>query len=282
MRRLLARMAVADYEADAGESPWWDPVTATVLWVDIRAHRLLRYHSDAGDMDVFEAPALPSFAAPLKNGEILCAARDGLFAIGPGSGETRLLFRPDCLTPDMRFNDGTVDPCGRLIIGTMSLDKVAMPLNGGLYAIDGDGVVHCLLDSLGIVNGLAFSLDGSALYVADSHPERRLVWRFDYHRERPHLGNGRVILDFRAAGLPGTPDGGATDAAGGYWVAAHGAGKLLRVDQDVRSHDVPCRHVSKLAFFGPGHDQIAITGFGSALVMRNFGIQGAVLPRLSW
>jgi sugar lactone lactonase YvrE len=282
MRRLLARMAVADYEADAGESPWWDPVTATVLWVDIRAHRLLRYHPEVGTMDVFEAPALPSFAAPLQNGEILCAARDGLFAIDPESGETRLLFRPACMAPDMRFNDGTVDPCGRLIIGTMSLDKMAMPLNGGLYAIDRDGVVHRLLDGLGIVNGLAFSRDGSVLYVADSHPERRLVWRFDYHRERPRLGNGRVVLDFHAAGLPGTPDGAATDAAGGYWVAAHGAGKLLRLGQDVRSWDIPCPQVSKLAFFGPGRDRIAITGFGSALLVRNFGIQGAALPHLSW
>jgi sugar lactone lactonase YvrE len=282
MRRPLVQIAVSRYTADAGESPWWDSVTATILWVDIRGHRLLRHHPDTGLMDVFDAPAWPSFAVPLQGGGILCAARDGLFVIDPHSGAARLMFRPDILQPGMRFNDGTVDPGGRLVIGTMSMNKEAMPLTGGLYAIDRNRTAHCLLEGLGIVNGLAFSADGSTLYVADSHPERRIVRQFRYDRENPRLDEGRMVADFRALGLPGAPDGAAIDTRGGYWIAAHGAGKLLRFGPDLRSWDIPCAGVSKLAFVGDRRDQVAVTGFGAPLLLLDLGFQGPALPCLSW
>ena len=275
-------MNAFEHVADAAESPYWDPVSAKLLWVDIRAGQVMRCDPLSGAMEIFAVSGMPSFVAPLQSGEILCTTCDGLLALSPQSRALRLLHRPDWLGENMRFNDGTVDPCGRLVIGTMSLRKADIPFTGGLYAVDRDYRAHLLLGDLGIVNGLAFSPDGSSLYVADSHPKRRLVWQFDYDRATPTLGNCRLVVDFHAMGLPGTPDGAAMDAAGGYWVAAHGAAKLLRFAPAVSVWDVPCLQVSKPVFVSPARDRMAMTAFGSPLIVCDFGFQGSVLPRLAW
>jgi sugar lactone lactonase YvrE len=275
-------MNLSDYVANAGESPWWDPVTARLLWVDIRADRVLRCDLQNGDMQIFDVPGMPSFVAPLHSGELLCATREGLCGLDPGTGSRRVLLWPAWLGQGMRFNDGTVDPDGRLIIGTMSMQKGDIPFTGALYAVGADMRPYRLLDELGIVNGLAFSLDGSSLYVADSHPNRRIIWQFDYDRQAPKLSHRRVVADFRAMDLAGTPDGAAMDDADGYWVAAHGAGKILRFGAEMQSWDVSCLQVSKPAFVGQRRDSVALTGFGSALVIQDFGYRGPPLAQLSW
>ena len=90
-------MNLSTYVADAGESPWWDPVSARLLWVDIRADRVLRCDPQAGDMQIFDVPGMPSFVAPLHSGEILCATREGLCGLDPATSSRRVLLWPDWL-----------------------------------------------------------------------------------------------------------------------------------------------------------------------------------------
>src|SRR3546814_2598038 len=62
------------------------------------------------------------------------------------------------------------------------------------------------------------------MYHADTNSHR--VHAHDYDIRTGGLSNRRVFLDLTATGE--RPDGAAVDAAGNYWVAFYGAGKVVQ------------------------------------------------------
>lgn len=87
-----------------------------------------------------------------------------------------------------------------------------------------DGTVATLDESLRFPNGLAFSADGSRLYVADSH--RHTIDRFD-------VSGGILVPAGVFAEIPGTgPDGIAFDTAGNLYVAAFDSNDVVVLDAD--------------------------------------------------
>ncbi|MFX8086717.1 SMP-30/gluconolactonase/LRE family protein, partial [Acinetobacter baumannii] len=64
------------------------------------------------------------------------------------------------------------------------------------------------------------------MYLSDSHPQRRLIWAFDYDTETGTPSRRRVFADLHD--YVGRPDGAAVDADGCYWICANDAGAVLR------------------------------------------------------
>jgi sugar lactone lactonase YvrE len=148
-----------------------------------------------------------------KPGEWIAAAGTGIALIGP-DGTLTWLDRPEDGSPvAMRMNDGCCDPAGRFWAGSMSYDAIAGA--GSLYRTSADGTVVKVLDGLTIVNGPAFTADGSVMYVADTFAG--VIYACDVDPGTGELSGRRVFAEVPPS--EGSPDGMTVDDAGRLWVA---------------------------------------------------------------
>jgi sugar lactone lactonase YvrE len=189
----------------------------------------------------------------------------------------------------MRFNDGRCDRQGRFWAGTMVQDMSLASTQGALYRFDEKGVLSApIVEGLITQNGLAWSPDGRTMYLSDSHPQRRLVWAYDFDPDTGTPTAQRVFADLHD--YAGRPDGAAVDADGCYWTCANDAARLLRftphgkLDREIA---LPASKPSMCAFGGSDLKTLFVTtirpatnateddGYAFAL---NAGVQGLPEP----
>lgn len=156
----------------------------------------------------------------------------------------------------MRFNDGGIDPYGRLWIGTMNEDEETP--NAKLYVVDKSGDINVALTGLTISNGLAWNNAGDTMYAIDTPTQKIMAYPFD--EQTTTLSNGRVIYDF--SNEIGSPDGMTIDATNQLWVALWGGSRVVCIDpetqQIIDAIDVPAANVTSCAF-EPGSTRLYIT-----------------------
>lgn len=181
-----------------------------------------------------------------------------------GSLDSRLLSSVPHAQAGMRFNDGRCDRQA-LLAGTMLLDMQQGAHVGALYRHDGEGQLHLQQDGMIVPNGLAFSPDGTRMYLSDSHPNVQKVWAFDYDIDSGTPHNKRLFVDMR--GYPGRPDGAAIDQDGCYWICGNDAGQIHRFTPDGRldrSLSVPVKKPAMCAFGGANFDTLYVTSIRPA------------------
>lgn len=84
-------------------------------------------------------------------------------------------------TKDNRFNDGKVDPAGRLWIGTLGPENAALEFlieRANLYSYDKENGFKHQLNKISISNGLAWNKELKKFYYIDSLSYE--VVEFDY------------------------------------------------------------------------------------------------------
>ena len=246
-----------------GESPVWHALDAAWYWVDIPARRIWRLDHATGATRHWTAHEMVACIAPRANGGLIAGMETGIFAVDlrdDGTVRAERLAAPPELAPGMRFNDGRTDRQGRFWSGTMWLNMAnALPI-GRLYRYDAHGLSAPLVAGLVTQNGLAWSPDGTTMYLSDSHPTRRRVWAFDYDVDAGVPHDRRLFVDM--AGYAGRPDGAAMDAHGCYWVAGNDGGSLLRftpggsLDRELA---LPVAKPSMPCFGGPDLDTLLVT-----------------------
>jgi sugar lactone lactonase YvrE len=159
-------------------------------------------------------------------GTWIAAAGTGFALIGP-DGTPTWLDRPEEGAPvAMRMNDGCCDPGGRFWAGSMAYDAVEGA--GSLYRAGHDGTVVKVLDGMTIVNGPAFTPDGTLMYVADTHAG--LIYACDVDPRSGDLSGRRVFAEVPSA--DGSPDGMTVDDAGRLWVALWDGSAVRRYRPD--------------------------------------------------
>jgi sugar lactone lactonase YvrE/DNA-binding IclR family transcriptional regulator len=256
-----ARIADAS-AALLGEAPYWSPRERALWWVDLLRPSLHRFAPDASGRRAREATStsqtswplarLASAAVPRRRGGVVLAMPSGLFVFDPSDGATTLLAHPEAGHPDHRYNDAKCDPRGRLVVG--SLDTAGRPGRGSLWRIDAGGEVARLDSGFTVANGLAWSGDGATMYFADS--AHRVVYAYDYGDA---LGARRVFARFDD---DVKPDGLATDADGGVWVAVWDGWRIERYAPDgrrTRTIRLPVPRPTSLAFGGPALTTLFVT-----------------------
>jgi sugar lactone lactonase YvrE len=247
---------LTDERAILGESPRWDDRTGTVHWLDVDAGLVLSADLVSGGVSRRRELGAPVGALVLhEDGGVVCAVQDSW-------------CRPDALhgprvglgTPDLRFNDAGVDADGGVWSATMRHDEGMEPPGlGALYRIE-ERAAQLWLGGLVAGNGIAWSGDERWMYLVDSGTRGVLRSRFEVGAGP--VGGWAPWLSFGAAPPSAMPDGVATDADGGVWVAVWGTGEVVRFDRTgVRTHALrlPTPSVTALCFAGADLDLLVVT-----------------------
>ncbi|HEV7278063.1 MAG TPA: SMP-30/gluconolactonase/LRE family protein [Devosiaceae bacterium] len=239
---------VSDLRARLGESPVWEADRQTLRFTDINGHRLHRFDPRSAKLDTLELPEELGCFAPLADGSIIGALRTGIWHLRE-SGERELLARNPESHEGSRFNDGSTDPRGRLLAGTIDLGRAG---RAALYRYDRRGLVR-LIDGLMTSNGVAFSPDGRTLYHADT--PRYVIHAYDYDLDTGAITNRRVFVRFDPAEADkGRPDGAAVDAEGCYWSALYQGARVNRYTPSgelLASYPIPAQSPTMPCFGGP-------------------------------
>jgi len=258
---------ILDAQNATGESPVWSAQEQALYWVDIPAGRLHRWSAADESTQSWKAPQMLACIARYDNGsgDWIAGMEDGLFRLTPeadGTLSSTPLISVEHAQAGMRFNDGRCDRQGRFWAGTMLLDMAAGAPVGALYRYSADQnepLVAQLSDFI-VPNGLAFSPDGTIMYLSDSHPSVQKIWAFDYDIDSGTPHNRRLFVDMN--NFLGRPDGAAVDADGCYWICGNDAGLIHRftpagkLDQSLV---VPVKKPTMCAFGGPNLDTLFVT-----------------------
>jgi sugar lactone lactonase YvrE len=262
VRTGIAAEPVGNVTAVLGEGPYWVPEESVLLWVDIPAGLLHRTAMPSGETVTTELDAV-SAAFPAHEGGLLYAGGYSVVLREPVPGkaglpeewtETTIAQAPK--VDGVRFNDASVDPAGRVWVGSMHNEETK-PL-GALYRLDPGGVLTPAVPGATVSNGLGWSPDGSRLYYADSPTKRVDV--FDYDQATGEVQRRRVFADLSSA--PGMPDGLTVDLDGYVWVAMWGGGALRRFAPDGAPDavvPVPVARPTSMAFGGVGMAELYVT-----------------------
>ncbi|MBO0823352.1 MAG: SMP-30/gluconolactonase/LRE family protein [Actinobacteria bacterium] len=235
-------------------------VSGRLVFVDILTGRLLE---SAGDQPG-EAKVLAELDVPLgavapvadRPGEWIAAAGTGIALLGRDGGLSWIDRPEDGAAVAMRMNDGCCDPAGRFWAGSMAVDVLAGA--GSLYRVGPGGTVRKVLDGMTIVNGPAFTADGSLMYVADTFAGVIYLCRID-------PATGDVTSKQIFAEIPpseGAPDGMTVDDAGCLWVALWdgAAVRRYRSDGSVEANiTVPAPRPTSVCLGGANGDRLFVT-----------------------
>jgi len=256
MKCFIAEL-LADTTSLVGESPVWDAKRERIWWVDILG-REVRWT----DLSDGKTVPLRRFSDPV--GAVGLAASGLTVAVGQEIGILDPANPYACLDPVwafaddplLRFNDSAVDPKGRLIIGSMAIDRRKNTAN--LWSVGPDRQAKVLVANAGLSNGIGFSPDGDTMYWVDT--ECRRVFSLSYSADDGDIHGSSIFTTLEDGA--GNPDGLAIDEDGGVWLACAGGGEVRRylpngqLDLSVK---VPVRRVTSVAFAGPALELLVIT-----------------------
>lgn len=263
VRSGITVQPVGDVTAVLGEGPYWLPGESVVLWVDIPAGLLHRTEVPSGETVTTDLGHV-SAVFPVHGGGLLYASEHQLVLRETVPGQsvdfTERVVAAVPPQPDVRFNDGAVDPSGRVWIGSMHTVETD-PL-GTLYRLDPGASTGAVLTPVApgatVSNGLGWSPDGSRLYYADS-PTRQ-VDVFDYDPATGAATGRRVFADL--SGFDGFPDGLTVDGDGYVWVCMWDGGVLRRLAPSGTLDavvPVPVAKPTSVAFGGPDLADLYVT-----------------------
>lgn len=238
-----------DVHCSTGESPVWLPREQQLIFVDIPGRRIHRFDPQSRALSIMEVDEDIGCVAPVRDGGFVAGMRSGVWLLDESGAKRRLLASNPENIATSRFNDGRVDPRGRLLVGT--LDESKKEGRAGLYRYDRRGLVR-LTEGLMTSNGTAFSPDGRTLYYSDT--PRFVIYRYEYD---PDTGRATQQREFaRLEPTPddrGRPDGAAVDVEGCYWTALYEGFRLHRYGSDGRliaQYPIPARYPTMPAFGG--------------------------------
>jgi sugar lactone lactonase YvrE len=247
-----------------GEGPLWSAIEQSLYWIDIGRKYLYRKGPSDSRPRSWALPDHPGCLAELVPGRIAVAMDDGMQQLDLHSGAIDLLQAAPARRPNTRFNDGKVDPRGRLWVGTMQNNfgpngsEVSIErFDGALYRFDTDGCVVILEEAVGIANTLAWSPDLTRFYFGDSLKGALFVYDFD--ADSGEISAKRAFYEVSGTGIP---DGSAIDVDGCLWNARWDGGAILKItpqgklDRTIR---VPVPRPTSCAFGGPDLKTLYVT-----------------------
>ena len=224
-----------------GEGAFWHPTRSEFFWFDIEGRKL---HSLARSWDFTERASAMGW---VDDAQAIIATEARLVMFDLATGAQRSLCALEDDNPVTRSNDGRADPQGGFWIGTMGTR--AEQGAGAIWRWHA-GELRRLYADITIPNAISFGPDGQSACFTDTVTRR--IMRVALDADGWPKGRPVCWLDLTGEGL--NPDGAVFDAAGNFWVAQWGAGRVAAYAPDgqfLRAVDFPAPHTSCPAFGGP-------------------------------
>jgi sugar lactone lactonase len=255
MENVTARV-IHDEPAELGEGPRYEPSSDTLWWFDIVGRFLLEHRFATGETKAHPLPFMASVLATIDDGRQLVASEHGLYVRDVASGDLTLHTPLEADNPATRSNDGGVNPCGALWIGTMG--KSAEKGAGAIYHFR-HGAIRQLYANVSVPNAISFTPDGRTAYFADTR--ENLLQRVPVD-PATGLPTGEPTIAYDHRGRKGGLDGAVVDRDGNIWIALWGAGLVNAYSpagESLRSITVPASLATCPAFVGQNSDRLIVT-----------------------
>lgn len=140
-----------------------NPFDCSVSFVDIEGGLLGEVKQSAFSARVLAAQL--SLAEPYGDGSFLVAAGNRL---GVVSGDGSESWSSGLIPKGQRFNDGTVDSLGRLVVGSMSLRYDEKSTENRLFLLNPGGELTTIREDVGLSNGLGVEPESGDLFHVDT------------------------------------------------------------------------------------------------------------------
>jgi sugar lactone lactonase YvrE/DNA-binding IclR family transcriptional regulator len=207
-----------------GKTPRWRPEDGGLFVADILGPSILAVSQSGAEALVVARPDMGVLCGWTADGGMVVADSNGVAVMDrPGAPHRQLAAMPDGLRGS-RLNDAAIDPAGRVWFTSMNV--AARPGEGGIFRVDGDHVVS-VVENLSVPSGLAWSLDGREIYIAEA--SRRVAYRAPFDIETGRIGD--LVRFIQIAEVEGTPDGLAVDMDGFIWIALWDGWSVARYDR---------------------------------------------------
>lgn len=180
------------------ENPCYDEKRNVVWAIEIRNGRIFAISPEDHSCRTYTMPSLVGWISLMPDGRLAAALKDGVYAFDPDNGELTLIAHPETDTR-FRYNDGCIDPEGRILIGTKG-DSEPMTGMSGFFSISTDGAAKKIITGATTANGMGFSPDGKVFYFIDT-PSKN-IYAYDYDHVTGDVGACRVFHTVTDGGLP--------------------------------------------------------------------------------
>ncbi|KAM4602118.1 regucalcin [Polymixia lowei] len=245
-----------------GEGPVWEEADQSLLYVDIAGKKIHRWSPATNSLQSMTTDQTVGFVVPRRSGGYVAGVGRSFVAVDWSTQTVTSLVEVDQDKPNNRFNDGKVDPAGRLLAGTMATEKQPTVLErkqGSLFSLTSDLTVVKHFSQVDISNGLDWSPDQRLFYYIDSLSFS--VDAFNYDISTGALSRRGSVYRFQQD--EGVPDGLCVDAEGNLWVACYNAGQVINIDPHtgVRLQSVlfPVLKTTSCCFGGPSYSDLYVT-----------------------
>jgi sugar lactone lactonase YvrE len=240
-----------------GEGPLWIAKLGCFFWVDIEKGKLHRYHLGSKQLENRYFPHRLAVVLEAENGKLILGLDRKLVRYDWETEQIEELCGVEEHLPLNRFNDGKVDPQGRIWIGTLSTRFTEG--SGALYRIGTDFQPQVQLENLTISNGMAWTEDGRTFYFIDTPTKK--IQEFSFDPASGAIGFRRIAVEI-PEGL-GFPDGMCIDREGMLWVAHYAGAGVYRWNPKTGALldkiELPVPHVTSCCFGGDDLDLMLIT-----------------------
>jgi xylono-1,5-lactonase len=258
---MTLKVAVA-VENGLGESAFWSVATQQIYWIDGVAATINCWDPLTHQHRVIELPSPPlGMIAQTEDPKILAIADGKGIALFDLDVHTRVqVADPEHGREGIAYNDGKVDPDGRLWVG--SYDATEIEPRGCLWMFQNGQPARLADSGFRVENGPTFSLDGRVIYVSDSVGRRILAYDIRGNR----MSARRLFVECTPE--EGLPDGLTTDAEGCVWCAHWDGGRVTRFSPSGERLAVICLpvpRVTSVAFGGKNLNTLFITTARSGL-----------------
>lgn len=240
-----------------GEGPIWIADLGCFFWVDIEKGNLHRYHLATEKLEIRNFPHRLAVVLEGQNGELILGLDRNLVRYDWELEEIEELCGVEEGLTLNRFNDGKVDPQGRIWIGTLS--TLFTDGAGSLYRIGKDLQPKVQLNNLTISNGMAWTADQQTFYFIDTPTKQIQEFAFDTE-------SGAIEFRRIAVEIPeemGFPDGMCLDREGMLWVAHYKGSGVYRwnpaTGELLEKIELPVPHGTSCCFGGENLDLMLIT-----------------------
>lgn len=289
---MYSPIPIFELQTNLGEGPVWNPSNNELYWVDINTGRYHKAILPDGKVETFTIGQRLGALALREQGGLVLAVENGFGFFEEQTQEFTLLDNFEAYnTPEIRFNDGAVDPKGRFFAGTMDREE-RRPI-GKLYRLNQDHTLQQLEENIYISNGMGWSLDHQTFFYIDTLTH--CVAAYDYDLETGSITNRRVFIQFSKNEYP---DGMTIDSEGGFWIAFWGAAKIGHFDakgQRIEDIPVPALQPTSCCFGGPDMTTLFITSatrglseqqmqempLNGRLFMMETKVKGRIEPRFA-